>query len=343
MAAAAFLRSRVLLSLAFVALSVVVAGSAAAAAADGLRFFQIGTGPTNETRFSLGGLIANALSNPPGSRACADGGSCGVPGLVAVATSTAGSVADIEAVAGHRLDAALVDADVVSWAVHGSGPFAGRPVANLRGIAMIYPESLHLVVRHGSGIGGMAGLRGRRVSFGAGGAAAARQHLLLAAYGLADKDLRISPMTTAAAADALAAGRVDAMVVADAWPVPEVAELARTTPIDVLPLTGAVADRLMAEHPAFTRGEIAANAYAGVAGPVGTLDLGVVLVTSAEADPDLVAGITRALWQPSTGKLLAAGNLHGHLVHLDADALARIGLQIHRGAVAYYAETKPTN
>jgi len=41
-------------------------------------FFRIGTGGTAGTYFPIGGLIANAISNPPGSRSCKDGGSCGV-------------------------------------------------------------------------------------------------------------------------------------------------------------------------------------------------------------------------------------------------------------------------
>ena len=52
------------------------------AAAQDITFFRIGTGGTAGTYFPIGGLIANAISNPPGSRACAEGGSCGVPGLV---------------------------------------------------------------------------------------------------------------------------------------------------------------------------------------------------------------------------------------------------------------------
>ena len=48
-----------------------------------ITFFRILTGGTVGTYFPIGGLIANAISNPPGSRPCTDGGSCGVPGLVA--------------------------------------------------------------------------------------------------------------------------------------------------------------------------------------------------------------------------------------------------------------------
>ena len=60
------------------------------AAAQDITFFRIGTGGTAGTYFPIGGLIANAISNPPGSRSCAEGGSCGVPGLVATAVASNG-------------------------------------------------------------------------------------------------------------------------------------------------------------------------------------------------------------------------------------------------------------
>ena len=55
------------------------------------QFFRIGTGGTAGTYYPIGGLLANAISNPPGSRPCEDGGSCGAPGLVASATRISNS------------------------------------------------------------------------------------------------------------------------------------------------------------------------------------------------------------------------------------------------------------
>src|SRR3982074_3450149 len=52
-----------------------------AAAQQDITFFRIGTGGTAGTYFPIGGLIANAISNPPGSRTCADGGSRGAARL----------------------------------------------------------------------------------------------------------------------------------------------------------------------------------------------------------------------------------------------------------------------
>ena len=53
-----------------------------------MKFFKIGTGGAGGTYFPIGGLIANAISSPPGARSCEKGGTCGVPGLVAIAVST---------------------------------------------------------------------------------------------------------------------------------------------------------------------------------------------------------------------------------------------------------------
>lgn len=63
-----------------------------------MKFFRIGKGGAGGTYFPIGGIIANAISNPPGSRACDKGGNCGVPGLVAMAQSTNASAHNVNAI-----------------------------------------------------------------------------------------------------------------------------------------------------------------------------------------------------------------------------------------------------
>ena len=123
------------------------------AVAQDITFFRIGTGGTAGTYFPIGGLVANAISNPPGSRACADGGSCGVPGLVATSVASNGSVANVAAIANGTVQSAFVQSDVAHWAFTGTGIYEGRPkVETLRAIANLFPESFQLVARSGSGI-----------------------------------------------------------------------------------------------------------------------------------------------------------------------------------------------
>src|SRR3546814_1897490 len=59
-------------------LAVMLMAGAAGAQDEDIRFFRIGTGTTGGTYFPIGGIIANAISNPPGSPGCERGGSCGV-------------------------------------------------------------------------------------------------------------------------------------------------------------------------------------------------------------------------------------------------------------------------
>src|SRR6266436_8156840 len=77
-----------------------LASPIADAAIDELKFFRIGTAATTGTYFQIGGVLASAISKPSGSRDCDHGGSCGVPGLVAVAQASQGSVQNVLAVSG---------------------------------------------------------------------------------------------------------------------------------------------------------------------------------------------------------------------------------------------------
>src|SRR5216683_7577086 len=98
-----------------------------AAAQQDITFFRIGTGGTAGTYFPIGGLIANAISNPPGSRPCNDGGSCGVPGLVATSVASNGSVANAAAIGAGTAQSGFVQSDVAFWAYNGTGVYDGRP------------------------------------------------------------------------------------------------------------------------------------------------------------------------------------------------------------------------
>src|SRR5512144_2359949 len=109
-----------------VVLCLLTAGLGSVMAQD-VRFFRIGTGGTGGTYFPIGSLIASVISRPPGSRDCEVGGSCGVPGLIAAAVSTQGSVENVRAVAEGTLDMALSQADVAYYAYFGKNVFADQP------------------------------------------------------------------------------------------------------------------------------------------------------------------------------------------------------------------------
>ncbi|MGQ0584204.1 MAG: TAXI family TRAP transporter solute-binding subunit [Reyranella sp.] len=308
------------------------------AGAQDITFFRIGTGATAGTYFPIGGLIANAISNPPGSRACADGGSCGVQGLVASAVASNGSVANVGAIASGSMQSAFIQSDVAFWGYTGTGIYEGRPkVDTLRAIANLYPESFQLVARKGAGIKTIMDLKGKRVSLdepGSGTLVDAR--LIFAAYGLTEKDVKAEYLKPQQAADKLKEGALDAFFNVSGWPQAAISELAATTGVDLVPIDGPEAGKLIKEHAFFAADEIPDSAYKNVTG-VKTVSVNAIWATSSKLPDALIYAITTALWNPSTRKLLDSGHSKGRAIKLET-ALDGLGIPLHAGAEKFYKE-----
>ncbi|HEY2874585.1 MAG TPA: TAXI family TRAP transporter solute-binding subunit [Reyranella sp.] len=301
-------------------------------------FFRILTGGTVGTYFPIGGLIANAISNPPGSRPCTDGGSCGVPGLIASAVTSNGSVANVSAIAAGSAQSGFVQSDIAYWAHTGTGIYSGRPKVDvLCAIANLYPESIQLVVRKGSGIRSVQDLRGRKISLdepGSGTLVDAR--LILQAFGLSEKDLQAQYFPAQRVADNLRDGTIDGFFSVSGWPQSSVADLAATVGIELVPIAGPEVDKLIEQFSFFSKEEIPDNAYKGVAG-VSTVSVHAIWATSIKQNEELIYKVTAALWNPSTRKLLDSGHAKGREIRLET-ATRGLGIPLHPGAEKFYKE-----
>jgi hypothetical protein len=315
----------------FIALA---AAAGVASAADAARaqqqFFRIGTGGTGGTYFPVGGMIANAISEASGT---------GVKGLVATAVASNGSLANINAIGAGQFEAGLTQADVAYWAWSGTGLFEGRPkVDSIRFVANLYPESVQIVVKRGSGIRSVADLKGKRVSLdepGSGTLIDAR--IVLAAYGLTDRDLKPEYLKMGPAADRMRDGALDAFFTVGGWPTGAIAELASSQGgIDLLPVDGDAAQRLLRQYSFFSADVIPADAYKGSA-ETKTIAVGAQLVTSAKLADALVHDITKALWNDATRKMLDAGHAKGKLIRKET-AVDGAGIPLHPGAERFYRE-----
>ena len=307
-------------------------------AAQETKFLRIGTGATGGTYFPVGGLIANAISSPPGSRSCEAGGSCGVSGLIAVTQSTQGSVENVTAVAGGELETALTQADIAYFAYFGKNVLAkeGR-LGNLRAIANLFPEMVHLVVRRESDIWEVAALKGKRVNVGEQGSGTlVGARIILAAHGFKEADVKTSHHKVGKASDLLRAGKIDAYFMFGGLPLNAVSLLAESGGIRLLPIAGAAGAVIRKEHPFFAEDVIAAGTYKGI-GAVATLSVGALWVTRLEVGADLIYGITRALWHPSSRRVLDGGHPQGRRIQLKK-ALNGVAIPIHPGALRYYEE-----
>ncbi len=326
--------------LAVLALCLAALAGAAGSWAQDASFFRIGTGATGGTYFPIGGIIAGAISNPPGSRECERGGSCGVPGLIAIAQSTNGSVANVEAIAGGNLESGLSQADIAYWAHTGTEIYKKRgAVPNLRSVANLFPESVHLVVSRAANITSLAEVRGKRISVDQEGSGTRVDALLiLHAFGISVQDFEPHSVAVGRAADMLRAGELDGFFFVAGTPATAVAQLAAENLITLVPITGPEVDDLLLAHPFFARDSIPPSTYFNVA-QTETLSVGAQWLVSAELPDELVYQMTKSLWHENTRRLLDSGHPKGKLIRLDT-ALAGLGVPLHPGAERYYREVQ---
>jgi TRAP transporter TAXI family solute receptor len=317
-------------------------GAAAQDVADpkaNLRFFRIATGSAAGTYFPVGIAIALAISNPPGSRPCLRGGSCGVPGLVAVANTSDGSVANVDAVAGGVVDSGLAQADVISWAYNGEGMYSRKPkLDGLRVLANLYPEDVHLVVRRGAGMAQVRDLAGKRVSIDKPGSGTRiNAELILSTYGVRLNQLKAVEVDPGEAVDLFIKGELDAFFIVAGYPAAAVADLARLGLIDLVPISGRPADAAVRRHRFFSYNSIPAGTYEGINVPVATLSIGAQWVVPAAADAELVYQIVKALWHPRSRMFLDTGHAKARMIQLET-ALAGVSTPLHPGAERFYRE-----
>lgn len=303
-----------------VALPALAALLSVAHGADDLRFFRIGTAATSGTYFQIGGVLASAISKPPGTRECEHGGSCGVAGLVAVAQATQGSMKNLLAIGSGQMELGFAQSDLALWAYTGKGiPASPRcrsqgdgqtspsgtqllkdrgPMQTLRFIAALFPENVQIVVRAESPIHSLRDLKGKRVSMGeAASGTIADARLVLDAAGMSECDLKPQYLRLSRAVEALQNNEIDAFFLVAGAPVPAIAEIASLVPLRLLPLDSATLNRLMGRPPFFRAEAIPGGTYPGIDDPVNTVAVTALWVVDAAVPDDLVYAITRSLWQ----------------------------------------------
>lgn len=302
-------------------------------------FFQIGTGSTGGTYFPMGEALAAVISQPPGSDPCLPGGHCGVPGVVAIAKGSAGSVANVRAVANGRFDSALVQANVLAAAYAGTGEFEGEgPRENLRVIANLYTEAIHIVIVRGLEVRSVSDLKGMRVSIGTEGSGTRSDAIaILDAYGVTLSDIEPVEADASLSAEMILTGMLDAYFLVAGAPTRSIDDLAMRGAVDLIPITGNAADRLIRERAFYTRFRIPQGTYRHI-DEIETLGIGALWITRASTSDRLIYQITQALFDERNHATLVSAHANGENV-TPSTAVQGVPILLHPGAERFYFET----
>ncbi len=300
-----------------------------------MKFWRIGTGGAGGTYFPIGGLIANAISNPPGSRPCDKGGACGVKDLVAIAVSTNASVANVNAIHAGQLDAGLAGAQSVTQGYNGQGKFVGNKKDKIRVIANLYPEDMHLVLPKGQKLGSLKDLNGKRVGVAAAGSGTqVSVRMILKHYGIKANEAELG---LAQSTQRLADGQLDAFFYAGGTPFAALIQLGSTKGFELYKFSDEERKAINKIIPYYVESMIPAGTYESIKYDVPTVAVNGQLITSADQPADLVYEITKALWNKNTRKLLDKGHAKGKAIRMET-ALKGVLVPLHPGAEKFYKE-----
>lgn len=302
-------------------------------------FFQIKTGSISGTYYPVGEMLASLISHPIGSITCRKDRPCGPEGLIVTAETSSGSVDNVMEVDAGVSQSALAQADIVSWAYTSKNIFRGQaPYSDLRVIANLYPEDVHLVALKGSEIHSVTDLEGRRVSIDlpqSGTNYDAR--MILDAFGLKAHQVKLVEADANTSADLLLSGELEAFFFVGGTPLRAVADLASREKINLIPIEGPQVADLLTRHHFFRRHVIPKDTYKGI-GDTPTLSVGALWIVNARVDDQTVYQVTRALWAERNHRLLTSGHAKGAQMSM-TKALRGLPVPLHDGAARFYRES----
>ncbi|CAN7146358.1 TAXI family TRAP transporter solute-binding subunit [Microbacterium foliorum] len=284
--------------------------------------YAIAGGGSNGVYYAYGAEVARALS-----------GSLGVRVEVA---ETAGSVDNLLRVSSGEALLGFAQGDAAADAVAGAGAFdEALPV---RAVARLYDEYLHVVVRADSDIVDLGDLAGKTVSLGAENsgvnviAARALDAAEVDIASIADPQLDLS-----ASISALEGSGIDGFFWVGGIPTPGIAELAKTTPVRLVPVQQTWVTAINTRYSdAYRPSDFPVGLY-GLDESVPTMAVPNYLVTSSDTPDGIVRDVLTSLFDGRTdiAQRVPVASL------LDRRQAIFTGpVDLHPGAIEYYRDQR---
>lgn len=282
----------------------------------------MGTGGTAGTYYGYGGILGNQIKT--------------TTGITVNVVSTDGSKANILGVDTGNYQLGTVQSDVMAYAWEGSRSFQEEgKIDTFRVVGGLYAEAVQLITMD-KNIKTVADLKGKKVSIGAAGSGVYFNAIdVLNAAGLEESDIVPQYQSFADSADALKDGKIDAAFIVAGAPTPAIQELCATADAYLVPIDGAVADKLMKDTPFYTTYKIPAGTYDGQDKDVTTVTVKATLIVSASASEEDVYNLTKAIFD----NIDAITGAHAKGAELSIEnATSGMTVPFHAGAAKYFSE-----
>jgi len=299
---------------------------AAHAVAD--QFVSIGTGGVTGVYYPTGGAICRLVNKDRKTH-----------GIRCSAESTGGSVYNINTVRAGELEFGVAQADWQYHAYRGTSKFADQGAfKDLRAVFSVHPEPFTLIARKGSGVSSFESLKGKKVNVGnPGSGQRATMEVVMEAFGMKMSDFALAAeLKGSEMAQAICDGKIDAMIYTVGHPAAAVTEAASSCDVELVSVTGAPIDKLVADNSFYRVATVPGGMYTGSPNDTTTFGVGATVITSADVPENVVYIVVKAVFDNFSD----FKKLHPAFANLQEDQMISDGLSapLHPGAVKYYKE-----
>lgn len=308
----------------------VIASMAAFGAAQAFaeQFVSIGTGGVTGVYYPTGGAICRLVNKDRKSH-----------GIRCSAESTGGSVYNINTVRAGELEFGVAQSDWQYHAYRGTSKFADKGAfKDLRAVFSVHPEPFTLIAKKGSGIASFEDLKGKKVNVGnPGSGQRATMEVVMEAFGMKMSDFALAAeLKGSEMAQAICDGKIEAMIYTVGHPAAAVTQAASSCDVELVSVTGAPIDKLVADNSFYRVASVPGGMYAGSPNDTTTFGVGATVITSADVPEEVVYTVVKAVFD----NFADFKKLHPAFANLKEDQMISDGLSapLHPGAAKYYKE-----
>ncbi len=242
---------------------------------------------------------------------------------------------NVQAVQQAKADVAFTQGDVAYFAYRRGTESDPRPHTKLRGIAVLWVNTVQLVVPRNSNVHVVDDLRGRRVGVGSPGSGTQIvARLVIEGHGVNYGDVKAEQLSFSEAVERIEQKTLDAAFVVASYPVSAVSDMNTAFGIRLIPVSRRIVDRIRTDYPFMKPMLIPGDTYAGQEGDLDTVGVDNILVCRDDLPEELVYQLTRVLYD-SLGQL-ATADAAARLI--DPEQGPTTPIPLHPGAARFYRE-----
>jgi len=284
------------------------------------------TGGTAGTYFPVGGAICEVINEA-------------LPNIEVTALTGNASVANINLIWKHEIESGLTQNNIADWAYNSSKLYKGKePVKNLRAIAALFPETMHIVAQKSANINKIDDMKGKKISVsspGSGGEADIKA--ILGALGITFNDFNAVNLDQATSAQYMKDKLLDAFWTTIGYPGSSVIDIAQRREINLVPFSDEEIEKVIKEYPYYVKSIIPGGTYKGVDEDTQTLSVMAIWAVDADVDEEVIYQVTKALWDNVNLARIHLAHAKAKNITLET-ALDGISIPLHPGAEKFYKE-----